>query len=68
MNKLRQRFQTLFKKYQDRRDHYKKVIERWKTRGWLDSYKKGSTLIDEADTLCTKLEHSFSPEAQASAE
>ncbi len=65
MKWIQNKFRKVSRKYQDKKTFFRKKIEKWKTKGWLDSYEKGKKLLEEADRLSDGLKKGLFLEVQA---
>jgi signal peptidase I len=59
MNNVEQIFQTLNTKYQNKRELFKKAVDRFKSKDWDKLYRRGSQLLDECDALIKELKSDF---------
>ncbi len=59
MEKLKKSFEKLYSKYVAKKEKFKKVIEKWLTKGRINMHKKGVQLLQEADILAKELQEGF---------
>ncbi|MFH0898357.1 MAG: signal peptidase I [bacterium] len=64
MKWLQRKFRNISQKYQNQKIFFRKKIEIWKEKGWLNSYEKGKDLIEAADKLSDELKKSLFFETQ----
>jgi len=60
MNLLLEKFEKLYDKYQNKREKFKRVIDRLRDRGESSLASKGESLLSDADRLCADLKIAFS--------
>lgn len=59
MEKLEKTFQSVLEKFNARKAHFRKKIDRWGEKGKTAWHKKGITLLDIADELSKELKAAF---------
>lgn len=56
MTKLQHAFEKIHERFQQKKDYFKKRIERWKKKGNLERYQKEHTLLVEAEHALLEIE------------
>ena len=66
MNNLKRKFDRLYAKFQRNKDRFKKVIDRWRQKGFIEESRKWEQELEELELLSRDLQSNFLVTAEGS--
>ncbi len=55
MERWTKRFEKWYAKYLQKKPHFKQVIDRWESSGWIEMHKRGSALLADAERQAARI-------------